>query len=503
MKQQDYDHLSTLFESISYSERLHLNKAIEQANLTFQLVYKELKSNKESDFRAFSKKVQTIEKKSGNKFYPRKFTSFIISQLTEMENRPEVYHNVLKELQHVKIAFAKNQHDYAFKQLEKLKIKCKEYEMNDILLLLIQLQIDQSYFLKNHAIKIKDLFNDFENLQQSLQLQFDGILLRNEIQDFLFNSGLLVREKTNSDLNDFDQRLNNFLEKENITFKTKFHLQNAVSNLEIVKHNHVEAMKPMEELLNIFVADDKLQHVNFNEFVQTCINYINRLVMADLYDDVKDLSYIEGIVAQILKNKLLKKIQKEYLTLTISHARYAIHLKNWELEKALTEAKNFEENKLPQKKNKALFVIFTYELARLYFYTGDLDRSMNKLDLLLTDKSKSLFPDLHMFTRILELFISTEKEETFWFTSQYESIRKQIAAAKYDATLEKELAYMLYRFNKTDAKDEKKVILQEYASKLNANANAKTKLLMYFDIDRWIAAKLTARPIQQIHKIPE
>ena len=490
MLAKEHQKIINFFKNLTYSERVTTKQKLKTNNVIYYQLFSFLYKEEAASINKFSTKVRQLEKKYKSNFKTKKFIDELFKIIQTKKAQLDIENKLLDTIQKIRLLFSKNLNKEAFKLSNKAKQTCETYELYHHLLMLVKIEIENIKVSPKDIRKTNQLFIDLETIANKCGIIDEAKRLQNETQNIIYNAGLTAREITKTDFEAQIKILNDFDANENASLLAKYYTYTSLSNIEIVQQNYTAAFYPIEKLLKAFEEKPIFKTYKQSLYIQTLINYCNRLISANICDDVDELAFINNLINELLLNKQVGEYEKEYLSLTINHAIYAIYLKNNQIQKAYNTALQIEKHFIFLQNNKALYAIFSYELAQINFYVGNYNITIDYINNLMTDESRHLFPDLYLFSRLLNLFVLTEQNEKLLFIAQHEATRKAIAAAPHKAVLEKILATMLLHYNKAVNANEQLEILNSTKQKLSDHKNKNESAFMFFQIDNWIENKM-------------
>ncbi|MCB0515596.1 MAG: hypothetical protein R2798_09275 [Chitinophagales bacterium] len=487
---------STLFEliqSLSPTEKAYFKK--------FYQKYGKTASNKYVRFFDILAKMKVYEKEKMTLLLKKNklATNFsatqnylynaILDTFQPIINKQDEENKLLQEIAKIRFLLDKKLYSHCTKRIIRLKKTAYELQEFECLLKILKIEINITYYASKEVSERRKLLKECEIIEHYLQNETQAFLLLCQAEDVLFDAGLAAQKDYPQLLDELQAKLVQLASEPYLSVQTVYYLQHGLSDVFVAKKEYANAFYPIERILKTFDKHPKLKISKLNHYIQTIINYCNRMVSAELCNSLDDLKYISSVIKNLAKKTTIPEVENQYIAATLSHVKYAIYLAQHDIPKAMEMAEIIEACPIPMQRNKALYLLYNYEFAQVHFYAKKWHECTTYLYNILNDENRQLFPDVYLFTRILYLLVLTETEEIELFYAQYDSLRKAIAKAPHKAILEESLAKMLYRYNKIINKKERTLFLKEYIQELHEIEKQVPTSFMFFKIYHWIEEK--------------
>lgn len=487
-KHDSLEELMLLASGLNSAEKTHVRQffrekeEIDQLKL-FQFILKC------SDEKALSKKLDGLGNDPSSTA-ARKLTARYVQILQPLHARIDEENQMLQGLLELRFLADKKLFKLCLKRLRKLKQKAYDYQIYEVVLRLIKLQREITFFSSKEIEENNLLIAEAETVEKFIRNETAARSIANEVGNILYAAGLSAREKIVSDVLPFKSKLEGLMAQKELSLRAEVNLAKGLSNIAIVEKNYEQAFEPFPRLIKSFEANPFLKQARISQFIQIIVNFINRKVSSGKCTEIEDLKFIEEVIERTKSKAKLKEEEEQYLSATLYHARYAIYLGNWDLPNALKMAELMENCPIPLERNHALKAIFLYEFAQIHFYTGKLEACKAYIQLFLNEESKKHFPDLFLFSRILYLFVLTEEGNTMGFFNQYDATRKAVESAPHKVSYEKSIMKMLLHFNKAISVEKRLKALMLCLSEIKEIQEAEEGSFMFFRIERWLDTKI-------------
>lgn len=400
------------------------------------------------------------------------------------KNSKEIF--AWQQINHIHFLNQKALYTQSTKKITTLKRHLVKYEMYEILLILIQIEIELNPYLKKSLEEKQLLIQRKTEINQQIQDENIAQLQVNITEQLVFNYGVSTRNVANEMVDKTIHTLNRLLNQNHITLKSKHYIQHAFSNLAIVENKYTEAFNSLQVLIQEYEKQAHFKSHYISIYAKLLCNYINRLVSAGAFDKINDLDNIVKEINEIASNTKIEKAQLEAIYITYYHAKYAYQLSLQNFEEAYTMTQCMKEYKLPIEKNKALYIIYHYDFACAAFYVQKYDLTLHYTNCLLNHENRNAFPDVLIFTKIIQMFVWYEIEEYTMMQTQYEAIRKYLQTVNYDAIVEKTYLKMLLKLSTANNKNIKNQILIESDKNIKTLIKKYPSVFMFFKIFWWI-----------------
>lgn len=493
-KHDAVEELLLLIQGLSSAEKSHCRQRFREKQETSYLKLFEF-AIRNDDPKAVFKKAKDISDKPASAF-SRKLTNTIVDSLKGFHAKIDEENEMLQSLQELRYLAEKRLYKLCLKRLKKLKQRAYQLQIYEIVLRLIKLQREITFFSPKEVKESHQLVEEANEVEQFIRNETTARSIASEAAQILYASGLSAREKNKSNIIGLETELSQLKNAEQLSLRAITNIHIGISNINIIKKDYEQAFHPFRKIIDAFELHPQLKKVRIKKFVQVLVNYINRMVSAGLCQSESDLSYVRSIIEDTKSGFKIDLDDKQYLDATLYHALYSIHLEKWDLEKALKAAEKMKACEIPLNRNKALNSIFQYELAQVHFYVGEYEKCVDFIDRFLNANGKNIFPDLYLFSRILFLFVLTEQGNTLGFFNQFDATRKAVDSAPHQVLYEKAIMKMLLHFNKAESPTARQAVLQILESDLQAIQELTGMPFMFFRIKRWLSSK-REQPVAQ------
>jgi hypothetical protein len=242
-----------------------------------------------------------------------------------------------------------------------------------------------------------------------------------------------------------------------------------------IDHHPAEYLKGLHKLLNALF--NTLQYQHFCEIMQVLEAFPQRYDMGK-NKNIEGLYYLFWYIHQIKFHFLRGTFSEgtklaEPLMKIIKQETYA-----WDDRRIL---------------------VFYYRIACLYFGSGDNDKAIDYLNLIINQKNPDYREDIQSFARILNLIAHFELGNRQLVEYQVKSVYRFLAKQEEMNEVQKEIFYFIRKTPRirTDELPEEFVRLKDKLSSLE-NSPFVRRPFLYLDIISWLESKIEQLPVQEV-----
>ncbi|MDZ4713319.1 MAG: hypothetical protein SGI89_13485 [bacterium] len=412
--------------------------------------------------------------------------------------------------------------------------KSKLNELIDILRD-VQILYDKSLFRQCRKLldKAKKIAYTYEKHSQILAvLDWEKILARTNSYADIDEKGLIEFYNEHSDTT---EKMNNINEYWKLTMKA-FLLRKKQGEIrdktELKKFNEIinHPLLKSEDKAQTFLAKNfyfnikglyYLTNKDYKNLLIHCLKLVglheaNPLLMkednyiASLYNLLLvqiELKKYDDALATIKKLRGLKTkspTMQARIFVTSYDTELNLYLRTGEFEKGILLIEDIKEGlkKFNEKINKESEVLFSYNIAYLYFGIGEYTNSLKWINEIINDKELNIREDIQCFARILNLLVHYQLENYDLIEYIMKSTRRYLSNKN---KLNKfELITLIYIRKLINAKkpDDKTFIFREWRKELNSISDdiLEIKAFEYFDFYSWIECNTTKKTFTEIIK---
>ncbi|HNC73103.1 MAG TPA: hypothetical protein PK035_12065 [Chitinophagales bacterium] len=480
--------LVELIDSLTPNEKAYISKYLTKTNKkdsVYLKLYRQIIKDKDIDL---IKLNEQFKDSNISKNFSATFSYLydqILNKLSNIEDKDINNTRIFYKINQIQFLKNKALYNHCDKIIISLKSHLEKYEIYELQILVLQIEIELISYNKKAIDKKNELLQIRDKVVQCLQLENSAQLQVFHTEKLLFSHGVSSRKIKTITFKEILSILTE-IQKKNTSLKTKHYIAHALSNIAIVNNNYVEALNHLHELIQDYENKPTFKIYYIENYAKLLCNYINRMVSADAYDRIFYLETILHEISTLTAKRKIEKTSVEDVYITFYHAMYAYNLKKENFDEAFRMTQRMQDYKTPMERNKALFIIYHYDFACAAFYTQHYDLTLSYTNLLLQHENRNAFPDVHIFAKLLQQFTWYMKEEYFLLQSQHEAIRKNIQNAPYDTTAEKAYLKMLFKLSNTSDIDNKTTILVESESNIKSLIIKFPSALMFFNIFWWL-----------------
>ena len=142
--------------------------------------------------------------------------------------------------------------------------------------------------------------------------------------------------------------------------------------------------------------------------------------------------------------------------------------------------------------NKEKQLLFTYNIAYVYFGMGEFKRALRYLNVVLNDNEKQLRQDIYSSSRIFNLVIHFELDNYDFMEYDMKSAVRYLNKHVKDYEVEKLFMSKIKSLTRVDNPVERKEIYEQFYKQLQGlmKIDRENVILEYFDLLAWVQSKL-------------
>lgn len=488
MKTRPIFWLYIFIQNLTFAEKSHLRKQLKKSKGQEIKVFEIMDKSPDYDERSFIKKIERLSYSKAH-LACKGFISQWLVLLESYYSLDNETNEHLEEIQRIRYLKKKKLYKPAIQRLQKLKKQLILKELNNTLTLALNEELSLIKYIPKELRKRAAILKQLELSLEQSSLETKAFQILDNTENLLYRSGLAgieLEEKIDKLLIDEIEKIG---EPEQLSILGLYYLNHAKSNIYIYQNKYEEAFFEIENILKEFDKRKHLKEEKLRQYVQSIINYCNRLVSGGLCKEINDLDYVTNAFKNISAKINIDEADSQYIKATIAHAKYSIYISNWELKDAYKMSKIIESCEIPMQENEVLFVIYNYEFAQINFYLKNFDAVRDYCNNILSSAANKIYPDLYLFSRLLYLFVLVEESNTLSFTPSFDAFRKALAKFPINTDYIKTTSNMLQNYMKSYSEKEKQNVLAEFKNELHLYENEHSSLFMFFNIHKWIEEK--------------
>ena len=500
------DKLVTLINSLTKAEkrsfRLYVKRNGNDGDTKFMQLFDLI--SKESDFKEGQalKKIPELKKSQVSNLKANLFKQ-ILSCLRLLERNKIAEIRVREQMDFARILYDKGMYKTCLEILDKAKKQSQDinFETLTLSILYFEKQIESQHVTgsmshtadeltseSNEILKEIDLTNRLSNLSLLLY----GRYLRN---GFVKNDGEYAELKTF-----FDEHIPEYQEQQ-LGFYQKLYLYQSYVWFYNMAQDFLNCFKYSKKWVNLYEENPSKKITSTTPYIKGYHNVLNALFMTQSRIRFNE-AYDQFLVFDIHHNKL-----PSFNEISLFHLFKWTHFLNriflnaeFEQTDELLELERIlETNEYGWDQHRML--ILCYKLGCVYFGMGDLDKSIDYLNMISNQNYPDLRQDIQSFARILNLIANFDKGNELLVAYQVKSLYRFLSKMEELEQTQLEIIKFLRNTPKMLPKD----INAEFV-KLKDNLSAieqrpyEKRPFLYLDIISWLEAKIQGTTIKEIIK---
>ncbi len=430
--------------------------------------------------------------------------NFILRSLRSYYSGADAESRIQEETESVKILFGKGLYKKSIKILVKAKALARQYDKYELLFHLIKWENEvNTRFLKGDKL---DAFRRDSNheIREVLQIMEETYQLRLLEQDAFRVYRRYTRARSNSELQAIEQILAHpSLAEGNLprSFIGKLRYYNIKGVYQTLLEHHDEAHRFDLLRFRLFEEHPHFIRENLIQYIKVQNNLLHN------YMELKDWPNFE----EILKN--VRETADQYAS-SITNTEQAIifetsyvqelahYYRSYRYDEALALVPRVEE--MLERFESVIVIEFKIEMlftiAKIYFYTGDLDKASDWVNRIVLDEKPNAADDVICFSRILNILIHYDLGNYDLLKYELKSTRRFLLKKKRLFLVEDLLLKQLGRMISIKDPEKKRDLLIGFHEKLEETLKKEFEVnaQSYLNLLNWLKSKIEGRPIRDI-----
>lgn len=461
-------------------------------------------------FDAIDKQSEYDEAEIRKKFKNEKF----LNQLHVAKNY--LYNNILKSLRlfhsersklnelmdilrDVQILYEKSLYKQCRKLLDKAKKIAYTYEKHSHILAVLDWEKTLARTSAYANTEEKDLMVFYDEINETME-KLRNI---NEYWKLTMNSFLLrkkqgeIRDKT--ELKKFNEIIKHpLLQSENkaTSFQSKTFYFNIKGLYYFTNKDYNNLLNHCKKLVDLLEANPLL--MKEDNYISSLYNLLLVQIELRQYNDALDT------IKKLRDFKSNSTSMQTRIFVTSYDTEINLYLRTGEFEKGIPLIKEIEEGlkKFGEKLNKESEVLFSFNIAYLYFGQGEYNNSLNWINKIINDKELTVREDIQCFARILNLLVHFELGNYDLIEYIMKSTRRYLSNKNKLNKFELITLNYIRKLINADIDDDKMYIYSEWKKELNAISDdiLEIKAFEYFDFLSWLESKQGKKSFAEVVK---
>jgi hypothetical protein len=502
MRNRSTDELFQLIQSLNKSEKrlfkLHVKRISGSDDLKVLALFDALDSMAEYDEEKLLRKNTSIQKQqlSNMKAYLYKQ---ILASLTH--SSPDIETQLSEQMMYARLLYNKGLYMQALKILDKVKANAKAHNQSTYRLqaLIFEKKIESMHITRSFEGRAEDLARESNEVTKRVSLlsTLSGFAL--QLYSWYIQNGHARDEKDENALKAFFFANLPVCDLDTMDFYEQLYYFQAYSWYTFILQDLLGYYKYAQKCVDLFESDEEMKTIESIQYVKALHNLstahfvlLNYKKFEEVLQLFNDFSLCES--GQKDPNTQIQTFIYLQIAQLNRHFMHGTFSRGLDLVPYLEE--KIEEYKLHIDTHRIL--IFYYKIACLYFGSGDNEKAVEYLNLIINRKP-DLRTDLHCYSRLLHLIAHYELGNFQLVEYLIKSVYRFMAKMKNLNIVEEEIFRFLrksFSLDSTQIPGEFKP-LKEKLEALKGNPLA-TRSFMYLDIIGWLESKTENVPVQQI-----
>ncbi len=502
MANRSTDELFQLIKSLDKSEKrlfkLHVKRMSGTDDLKILALFDALDSMSEYDEDKLLRKNPSIQKQqlSNMKAYLYKQ---LLSGLTH--SSPDIETQLSEQIIFARLLYNKGLYMQSLKILDKVKAAAKIHNQSTYRLqaLIFEKKIEAMHITRSIEGKAEELSRESDevNMRVSRLSKLAGFAL--QLYSWYIQHGHARDEKDEKALHDFFYAQLPGCDVYEMDFYERLYYYQAYTWYTFILQDLLGFYRYSQKWVNLFEENKEMKNIESIQYVKGLHNLSTAHFVLSNYKKFEEVLHLfESFAASKAGQKDANTQIQTFIYLQIAllneHFMQGTFTKGLSLVSYIEE--KIEEYKLHIDTHRIL--IFYYKIACLYFGSGDNEKAIDYLNLIINRKP-DLRTDLHCYSRLLHLIAHFELGNYDLVEYLIKSVYRFMAKMNNLNLVEEEIFKFL---KKSFSSNPSKIIteftpLKEKLEALKGNPLA-TRSFMYLDIIGWLESKIEHVPVQQI-----
>ncbi|HMS33239.1 MAG TPA: hypothetical protein PKC91_04060 [Ignavibacteria bacterium] len=461
-------------------------------------------------FDAIDKQSEYDESEIRKKFKNEKF----LNQLHVAKNY--LYNNILKSLRlfhsersklnelmdilrDVQILYEKSLYRQCRKLLDKAKKIAYTYEKHSHILAVLDWEKTLARTSAYANTEEKDLLGFYDEINDTME-KLKNI---NEYWKLTMNSFLLrkkqgeIRDKT--ELKKFNEIIKHPLlqsETRATSFQSKTFYFNIKGLYYFTNKDYKNLLNHCKKLVDLLEENPLL--MKEDNYISSLYNLLLVQIELRQYDDALNT------IKKLRDFKSNSVSMQTRIFVTSYDTEINLYLRTGEFEKGIPLIREIEEGlkKFGEKLNKESEVLFSFNIAYLYFGLGEYNNSLKWINQIINDKELTVREDIQCFARILNLLVHYELNNYDLIEYIMKSTRRYLSNKNKLNKFELITLNYIRKLINANIDDDKMFIYNEWKKELSAISDdiLEIKAFDYFDFISWLESKLGKKSFAEVVK---
>ena len=505
MPKQKTDDLIQLIKSLTRAEKRHFRLFVRRNqasdNILFLQLFDVLDKSKDYDEDLIFKKLPAVKKRQLSNLKAHLYKQLLVS--LRLLNRNHIEDIQIRErIDYARVLYNKGLYRQSLDMLEKVKNKTRQgrYYILNLEILEFEKYIEGQYITRSIEGRAEELAAETKELYQMISNANDFSNLSLQLYGLYLRVGHVRNEKDYYFVKEFFQSNLPRINYDELHFFGKIYYCQAHLWYYHITQDFLQAYRHAQRWVNLFHANEELKLLNVPLYLKGMHNllavlfnllhydrFLEELEAYNRFPEVYNITQSENIESLYYLYKHIHSIQKHFIQGTFSEGVKVIS----ELVHIIDSGVyNWDSHRI---------MVFYYQIACLYFGSGDNDNAIVYLNRIINQKNPDYREDIQCFARILSLIAHFEIGNALLVEYQVKSVYRFLAKMKDLHAVQREIFRFLRRLPRIRESELRKefILLKEKLIKLEEDPFERRPFL-YLDIISWLSSKIEGRPVQDV-----
>lgn len=503
MPNRNTDELFQLIKSLNRSEKrsfkMHVKRSSGTDDLKILFLFDALDGMQEYDEEKLLRKNASIQKQqlSNMKAYLYKL---ILSTL--VHSSPDIETQLGEQIMYARLLYNKGLYMQALKALDKVKATAKAYNQSTYRMqaLIFEKKIESMHITRSFEGRAEELSRESDEINSRVSLlnKLSGFAL--QLYSWYIQNGHARDEKDERALKAFfEANLPVACNLYAMNFYERLYYYQAFSWYTFILQDLLGFYRASQKWVDLFETNPEMKDIESIQYVKGLHNLSTAHFVLSNYKKFEEAlhlfeNFIQSDAGQKDANTQIQAFIYYEIALLNKHFMHGSFTEGLGIVPEIEE--KIEDYKLHIDNHRIL--IFYYKIACLYFGSGDNEKAVEYLNMIINRKP-DLRADLHCYARLLHLIAHYEMGNYDLVEYLIKSVYRFMSKMNSLNVVEEEIFKFLRKsFSLTSSKvlAEFKPLKEKFEA-LKGNPLA-TRSFMYLDIIGWLESKIENVPVQQI-----
>lgn len=505
MPKQKTDDLIQLIKSLTRAEKRHFRLFVRRNqasdDILFLQLFDVLDKSKDYDEDLIFKKLPAVKKRQLSNLKAHLYKQLLVSLRLLSRNHIEDI-QIREQIDYARVLYHKGLYRQSLDMLDKVKTKTQQgkYHILNLEILEFEKYIEGQYITRSIEGRAEELADETKEIYQIISNTNDFSNLSLQLYGLYLRVGYVRNEKDYYFVKEFFQSNLPRITYEELSFFGQIYYCQAHLWYYHITQDFLQAYRYAHRWVDLFHSNEELKLLNVPLYLKGLHNllgvlfnlwhydrFIDRLRELEYFPEIYDITESNNIETLYYLYKYIHSIKKHFIEGTFSEGT-----------KLIPELVNIIDAGIYNWDSHRIMV-FYYQIACLYFGSGDNDNAIVYLNRIINQKNPDYREDIQCFARILSLIAHFEIGNALLVEYQVKSVYRFLAKMKDLHAVQREIFRFLRRLSRIreDELRHEFILLKEKLEKLQEDPFEKRPFL-YLDIISWLRSKIENRSVQEV-----